>query len=121
MNLINTCAIFLKNYGARHNSMNKLCYAFLNMKKTKNWLRKAMQSFEVHSNESVCRKKGRLGLEQVISNTMVHQKITSLLIIHNKIKIQLLRYLITNIRGTANSLLARIKGLPRAICRIYIF
>ena len=26
-----------------------------------------MHSFEVHSNESACRKSGRLGLEQVIS------------------------------------------------------
>ena len=26
-----------------------------------------MQSFEVHSNESTCRKKVRLGLEQVIN------------------------------------------------------
>ena len=28
-----------------------------------------MHSFEVHSNKSVCRKSGRLGLEQVICNT----------------------------------------------------
>ena len=27
-----------------------------------------MHSFEVHSNESACRKKVRLGLEQVITN-----------------------------------------------------
>ena len=38
---------------------------FFNMKKTKNWLRKVMHSFEVHSNESACRKKVRIGLEQV--------------------------------------------------------
>ena len=31
VNLINTCTIFLKN-GARHNSLTKLCSAFLNMK-----------------------------------------------------------------------------------------
>ena len=30
-----------------------------------------MHSFEVHSNESACRKSGRLGLEQVISNIVV--------------------------------------------------
>ena len=29
-----------------------------------------MHSFEVHSNESACRKSGRLGLEQVIDNVM---------------------------------------------------
>ena len=28
-----------------------------------------MHSFEVHSNESTCRKSGRLGLEQVIKST----------------------------------------------------
>ena len=28
VNLINTCAICLKNNGTRHNSMTKLCYAF---------------------------------------------------------------------------------------------
>ena len=38
---------------------------FLNMKKTKNKLRKVTLSFEVHSNESACRKSGRLGMEQV--------------------------------------------------------
>ena len=39
---------------------------FLNMKKTKNLLRKKPHSFEVHSNESACRNSGRLGMEQVI-------------------------------------------------------
>ena len=34
-----------------------------------------MHSFEVHSNESACRKSGRLGLEQVLS--AVGGKITS--------------------------------------------
>ena len=29
-----------------------------------------MHSFEVHSNESVCRKSGRLGMEQVITLIM---------------------------------------------------
>ena len=38
---------------------------FENMKKTENWLIKVMHSFEVHSNESACRKSGGLGLEQV--------------------------------------------------------
>ena len=32
----------------------------------KNWLRKLMRSFEVYSNESACRKSGRLGLHQVL-------------------------------------------------------
>ena len=30
-------------------------------------MRKLMHSFEVHSDESACRKSGRLGLEQVLS------------------------------------------------------
>ena len=33
-----------------------------------------MHSFEVHSNESVCRKSGHLGLEQVYIDTCVHVK-----------------------------------------------
>ena len=66
VNLINNCRIFLEYFSALHNSMIKLCSAFLNVKRNlKNWLRKLMHSFEVHSNESVCRKSGRLGLEQV--------------------------------------------------------
>ena len=32
VNLINNCKLFFKQNGARHNSMTKLCYAFLNMK-----------------------------------------------------------------------------------------
>ena len=52
--------------------MTKLCYAFLNMKKTENWLKKVMHSFEVHSNESACTKSGRLGLEQVFTNVSKH-------------------------------------------------
>ena len=35
------------------------------MKIKKKRLRKVTHSFEVHSNESACRKSGRLGLEQV--------------------------------------------------------
>ena len=51
---------------ARHSSMTKLCSAFFKCEnKQKNWLRKLMHSFEGHSNESTCRKSGRLGLEQV--------------------------------------------------------
>ena len=34
-----------------------------------------MHSFEVHSNESACRKKVRLGLEQVVSTLVVALKI----------------------------------------------
>ena len=46
--------------------MTKLCYAFFKYENNiKNWLRKVPHSFEVHSNESACRKKVRLGLEQV--------------------------------------------------------
>ena len=36
--------------------------------KIENWLRKVTHSFEVHSNERSCRKKVRLGLEQVYSH-----------------------------------------------------
>ena len=32
---------------------------------TEKLLRKLMHSFEVHSNESVCRKSGRLGLKHI--------------------------------------------------------
>ena len=32
-----------------------------------------MHSFEVHSNESACRKSGRLGLEQVIDNRCINE------------------------------------------------
>ena len=34
-----------------------------------------MHSFEVHSNESACRKSGRLGLEQIIKHTNYQQYI----------------------------------------------
>ena len=37
-------------------------------------MRKVPHSFEVHSNESACRKKVRLGLEQVIYNTVGFRK-----------------------------------------------
>ena len=40
---------------------------YLNVKMKQNWLRKVMHSFEVHSNESACRKSGHLGMEQVTS------------------------------------------------------
>ena len=56
----------IKRKGALHNSMTKLCSAFSKYEnKLKNWLRKITHSFEVHSNESACRKIGRLGPEQV--------------------------------------------------------
>ena len=51
-----------------------------------------------------------------IRNTIVYQKITSPFIIHNKIKIQLLSSIITNMIRSLNSLPARIKRFPRAIC-----
>ena len=41
------------------------------MKKSENLLRKVPLSFEVHSNESACRKKVRLGLEQVYFDVRV--------------------------------------------------
>ena len=64
--MINIRAIFLKQNSARHNSMTKLCYAFFKYEnKPKNRLIKVTHSFEVHSNESACRKMVRLGLEQV--------------------------------------------------------
>ena len=47
--------------------MTKLCSAFFRYEKNENWLRNIMHSFEVHSNESKCRKGERLGLEQVFS------------------------------------------------------
>ena len=56
----------MKN-GARHNSVTKLCYAFLKYEnELKNRLRKLTHRFEVHSNESASRKSGCLGLEQVL-------------------------------------------------------
>ena len=50
-----------------HDTIQRLSYAvhYLNVKKTEYWLRKLLHNFEVHSNESACRKSGRLGLEQV--------------------------------------------------------
>ena len=38
---------------------------YLNVIKTKNWLRKFMHNFLVHENDIACRKSGRLGLDQV--------------------------------------------------------
>ena len=35
-----------------------------------------MHSFEVHSNESACRKSGRLGLEQVLILIVYHLRLT---------------------------------------------
>ena len=58
VNLIGKCTNVFEKKGARHHLMIKLCRA---------WLIKVMHSFEVHSNESACRKSGRLGLEQVTS------------------------------------------------------
>ena len=64
--LLNNHGCFLIIYSALHNSMTKLCSALFKCKnKLKNWLIKCMHSFEVQSNESACRKSGRLGLEQV--------------------------------------------------------
>ena len=52
---------------ARHNSMTRLCRALFKCEdKLKNWLRKSMHSFEAHSNESACRKSGRLGMDQAL-------------------------------------------------------
>ena len=41
---------------------------------TENWLIKLLHSFEVHSNESACRKSGRLGLDQVFSYDTFYAK-----------------------------------------------
>ena len=49
----------------RLNSMTKLSRALFKCENKLEKLRKLMHSFEVHSNESVCRKSVRLGLEQV--------------------------------------------------------
>ena len=46
--------------------MPKLYSAFLNVKINKKLVEKLMHSFEVHSNESACRKSGLIGLEQVV-------------------------------------------------------
>ena len=43
--------------------MNKFCFELF--KCEQNWLRKLIHNFVVHSNESECRKSGRLGMEQV--------------------------------------------------------
>ena len=40
------------------------------LKCTKNWLRKLMHSFELHSNKSACSKSGRLGMDQVLNTTL---------------------------------------------------
>ena len=32
-----------------------------------------MQSFETHSNESACRKSGRLGLQQVLKRVVIQE------------------------------------------------
>ena len=47
--------------------MTKLCGAIFKCEKTENWVRKLMHNFLVHSNEIACRKRGRLGLDQVLS------------------------------------------------------
>ena len=48
--------------------MTQLCSECLKCEnKVKIGLRKLVHSFEVHSNESACRKSGNLGLEQVTS------------------------------------------------------
>ena len=57
--------MYLEFFSALQNSINKMCSAFLNVKITESWLIKAMNIFEVHSNESMCRKSERIGMEQV--------------------------------------------------------
>ena len=42
-------------------------------------MRKIMHSFEVHSNESACRKSGRLGLEQVNNGPVLYVKLKKVL------------------------------------------
>ena len=48
--------------------MTKFCSAFLTAKINWKLADKIMHSFEVQSNESTCRKKVCLGLEQVVSH-----------------------------------------------------
>ena len=51
--------------------MTKLCRALFKCEnKQKNGLKKLMYNFVVHSNESGCRKNGRLGLEQVLNDAL---------------------------------------------------
>ena len=50
-----------------------------------------MHSFEVHSNESVCRKSGRLGLEQVqrhINKYRIHTTNSDLLTDNSYVEVQ---------------------------------
>ena len=48
--------------------MTKFFRELFKYEKTENWLIKLMHNFEVHSNESACRRSGGLGLEQVITH-----------------------------------------------------
>ena len=61
----------IKDYNilsARKNSMTKLCRALFKYEnKIKNWLRKLMYNFVVHSNDIPCRIKWHLGLDPVIT------------------------------------------------------
>ena len=72
MDLLNNHNIFFKVFITLHNSMNKMCSALFKCENNlKNWLRRIMHSFEVQSNESACRKSGRLGLDQVRSQKFI--------------------------------------------------
>ena len=42
--------------------MSKLCYAFFKYENKLKWVEKNNTQFEVHSNESPCRKSGRRGV-----------------------------------------------------------
>ena len=63
--LINNCKLLSRYFSALHNSMTKLCSTFLKCENKLKLVEKLMHSFELHSNESACRKVGRLGLEKV--------------------------------------------------------
>ena len=62
--LLNDCRKIGDILKSIHISMTELYSAFLYVKINTQLVEKLMHSFEVHSNESMCRKSGRLGLDQ---------------------------------------------------------
>ena len=51
--------------------MTKLCRALFKCENKLKLVEKIMCKFVVHSNDSACRKSGRLGLEQVCKGTYI--------------------------------------------------
>ena len=64
--------------------MNKLCYAFFKYENELKLVDKVTHSFEVHSNESACRKEVRLGLEQVRSLLMCEGLCSNIVSVKNR-------------------------------------